>query len=77
MLKQGDYRKVFESPDGKRVLEDLERVTNFNRQSYDPNSDRNTCFNLGQREVILHIKRKMKADVEKPETVINKDVNNG
>jgi len=72
MLKQGDYRKLFESPDGKRVLEDLSGYCYENRSTYVEGSQSREHVNQGKRAVILRIRSKM-AEEEKSKQVINED----
>lgn len=71
MLQKGDYRKLFESPDGRRVLEDLERMSGFNGNPFDTKSERNTCYNLGQRRILLYIHQKINEKDEPQTEVIN------
>ena len=53
-----DYREVFESESGIRVLEDLEKTCFFNDSTINEIPHIMT-FNEGQRAVILHIKTKL------------------
>lgn len=48
------FHKLFTSPIGKQVLQDLEDEFNQD-QIFDPNSDSVTAHNLGQRDVIIYI----------------------
>lgn len=76
MLQKGDYRKLFDSPDGKRVFEDLARYCFENRSTYVENSQSLEHINQGKRAVILYIRYKMK-DETKEAKVINEDTENG
>ncbi len=53
------YYKVFNTPDGKRVLEKLEEMF-YEGTSIVPNDPYATLAREGAREVIIHIKRTMK-----------------
>ncbi|KKN23611.1 hypothetical protein LCGC14_0903130 [marine sediment metagenome] len=48
------FHKLFTSPIGKQVLQDLEDEFNQD-QIFDPNSDSVTAHNLGQRDVVIYI----------------------
>ena len=65
------YQNVFESPDGKKVLEDLSRTTFMNKTTFNDNELR-MAFNEGQRSVILHIHSMMKIDIERTAELLNK-----
>jgi hypothetical protein len=62
VLKKGDYRKLFQSPDGKRILEDLSEYCYENRSTYVENSQSREHINQGKRAVILHIRKMMEND---------------
>jgi hypothetical protein len=49
------YRRIFESLDGRAVMDDLERRGCFLRSSFDPDPGR-TAFNEGRRSLVLHIR---------------------
>ena len=49
------YRRMFETPDGKTVMDDLEKRGCFLRSSYSTDPGR-TQFNEGRRSLILHVK---------------------
>lgn len=48
-----DYRTVFGSPEGKRVLEDLRKSY---KQTFDPNPSV-SAYKQGKRDVVLDIER--------------------
>lgn len=66
-----DFKETFEPPTGKRVVERLKRLANYdfvlipvdNNGRIDTNQ---VMFNEGQRSVIVHILRKIKVDLDKP-----------
>jgi len=66
-----DFKETFESPEGKRVVERLKRLSNYdyvlvpvdNNGRIDVNQ---VMFNEGQRSVMVHILRKLKTDLGKP-----------
>jgi len=53
------FQRVFKSPDGEKVLEDLEKRCNIHTSSFsqDPYE---TAFREGQRSVVLFIKSTLK-----------------
>jgi hypothetical protein len=53
------YKSVFQSDDGKQVLEDMEKRFGLWRTSYVPDSDE-TAFREGQRDVVLFIHATLK-----------------
>lgn len=64
-----DYKKLFLSEEGKRVLEDLARVcladvTTFNKDS------NIAAYNEGLRSVYLHIKTVISKDIEELERML-------
>ena len=66
-----DYKYTFGSPDGKRVLEDLKRLANYDLVlvPLDNNGridSHQVMRNEGNREVVVHILRKIKVDLSKP-----------
>lgn len=65
------YLNVFDSADGKKVLEDLSKKLYVYRTPFDENSN-NMSFKVGQQSVILHIKNMMNIDIKKTEELINK-----
>jgi len=59
-----DYKRVFGSVSGKRVLKDLMQIHNFYSSSFSQDSDTLTAFNEGKRDVILRILHHIKVDVD-------------
>ena len=59
-----DYRKVFSTEEGKRVLADLERIGFFNTITFVPNDPYAMAFNEGNRAFLLHIKTILDMDLE-------------
>ena len=58
-MEKGDYRKLFTSPDGKRVLEDLSEYCFENKSTFVETSQSKEHVNQGKRAVILYIRSKM------------------
>ena len=65
------YLTVFDSAEGKKVLEDLSRLAFINRTTFNENPQK-MAFHEGQRSIILHIQSMMKIDLEKTEAMIKK-----
>lgn len=65
------YQNVFESPDGKNVLEDLARHAFGSKTTFNENSNR-MAYNEGQRSIILHIQNMMRIDIEKTREMLKK-----
>lgn len=61
-MKKGDYRKLFTSPDGIRILEDLSYYCYENRSTYVEGSQSREHVNQGKRAVILHIRKMMETE---------------
>ena len=59
-----DYRKVFTSPEGERVMNDLCKQFHAMATTYFRGDDRETAFREGQRHVILTIMNELKYDYE-------------
>ena len=59
-----DYKTLFNSDRGKRVLADLEEFAGYNKSSFVPGLPDHTHFNEGQRNIILRIKALLAADEE-------------
>lgn len=64
-----DYRKVFETPEGKKVLADLEKVGFWKTTTFVSNDAMTTIFNEGTRAFLLHIKTILELDVETLEKI--------
>lgn len=61
-----DCKAIFTKSDaGVNVLEHLSKVCLEDTQTFEPNSERMSCFNEGARSVILHI-RGLLADKGEP-----------
>ena len=58
-----DYKKIFTTEEGKRVLKDLENICFYNTTTL---SDKALmiAFNEGNRAVFLHIKTILELDIE-------------
>ena len=65
-----DYKKTFESEEGKKVLKDLEKVCLYNSTTFDKDPYV-TAFQEGLRTVFLHIKTVMTLDIEELERMVN------
>ncbi len=63
-----DYKKVFETEEGKRVLKDLERVCMYRSTTFDKDS-LVMAFQEGLRAVYLHITTIMNMDIEELERI--------
>ncbi len=65
---QSDYRTVFDSPQGRKVLADLcQRHFVFN-STHIPNDPYTSAFQDGRRSVVVDILRYVKIDLETLET---------
>lgn len=65
------YQNVFESPDGKKVLEEISRYAFVHKTTYNDNPHR-MAFNEGQRSILLHIQSMMKIDIDRTSELIKK-----
>ena len=57
------YKNVFSSPEGKIVLEDLERIHHVHSTIFNPNVENSIYFAEGERNVVLRIKALMAKDI--------------
>ena len=57
---QQHYRQVFESPAGKVVLEDLERITNQTRVTSDSPNPYAAVYMVAQQQLVKRIKNMCK-----------------
>lgn len=72
-----DYKIVFGSPEGKRVLWDLMKKSGFLDKSYVANDPHATSFNEGARNLVLHIVHRLRINIKKLEEQITKEDENG
>ena len=68
--RREDYKKVFESEEGKRVLKDLEKVCMYRSTTFDKDA-LIMAFQEGLRAVYLHITTVMSMDLEELERIAN------
>ena len=61
--KQNRYKRLFESEDGKQVLEDLRRYCFVRNTTYNDHAHR-MAFNEGLRAAFLHIDNFINLDLE-------------
>ena len=69
---RNDYKKVFESEEGKRVLKDLEKVCLYRATTFDKDA-LVMAFQEGLRGVYLHITTIMAMDIEELERISNRN----
>lgn len=55
--RRADYRAVFQTPEGERVLADLARTVRFRETPLVPGAPDETAVQIGQHDVIRHILR--------------------
>ena len=67
---RNDYKKVFESEEGKRVLKDLEKKCMFNYSVFDKDS-LVMAYQSGLRGVYISIVTLMNMDIEELERLAN------
>ena len=58
-----DFQKTFDTPFGKRVLENLSKVCGEESPSYIDQNPYGTAYAEGKRAIILYIKKKLKKSV--------------
>lgn len=63
-----DYKKIFESEEGKRVLKDLEKICLFKSTTFDKDA-LTMAFQEGLRGVYLHIITLINMDIEELERI--------
>lgn len=67
---RNDYKKTFETEEGKRVFKDLEMTCLYNDQTFDKDS-LVMAFNEGTRAVYLRMKKIINMDIEELERIAN------
>lgn len=60
-----DYQTVFGSEYGKRVYADLRKWSGYEDRIVPQGTPELTAFDLGRRDMFLHIKDKIDADLDK------------
>ena len=73
---RSNYKKVFESEEGLKVLKDLEKVCLYRSTTFDKDSHV-MAFQEGLRAVYLHITTIMNMDIEELERIANTMQNGG
>ena len=66
--KREDYKKIFSTEEGKRVLKDLEKVCLYRTSTFDK-EPMVMAFQEGLRTVYLHITTIMEMDIEELERI--------
>lgn len=61
------YQYVFSTPEGKAVLEDLERTHHVHSSTFHPQSEKAIYFAEGERNVVLRIKSLLTRDLKQME----------
>lgn len=61
---RADYKKVFETEEGKRVMADFENTGFYRTTTFVPQDEMATMYNEGLRSFVLHIKTIMSMDIE-------------
>jgi hypothetical protein len=64
LARISDYKKVFESPLGKKVLLDMMRAHKITSSTFVPNDINSTLLNEGERNVVLRILAILKTNPE-------------
>jgi hypothetical protein len=67
-----DYKATFSSPHGKKVLRDIMKNCGFDITSFVEKDPYATCFNEGQRSVIITIFKRLKTDLKELEELMLK-----
>ena len=65
-----DYKTVFNSVEGKRVLWDLMKIAGMTQTNFVQGDPYGTAYNEGIRQCVLSILNKLKLDTEKLEKEI-------
>lgn len=62
-----DYNKVYNTPEGKRVLDDLLYHAAVDRTAFCMKADNQTFFNLGKQSMGYHIMNVLSTEPKKPQ----------
>ena len=68
IAKSMAYKNLFSSEHGKTVLEDLDRVCLLKQDTFNAESERITCFNLGKNAVIRYIHKEIERKITEEKT---------
>jgi hypothetical protein len=70
-----DYNKVYETPEGKRVIDDLLYYASIDRTAFCMKADNQTFFNLGKQSMGYHIMNVLTQEpkTQQTTTIGNKD----
>jgi hypothetical protein len=72
VLSDRDYFQTFETPEGKRVLKDLNRHTGALRANKPVNNDALLmAYKEGQRSILIHIYAKLNKQINEPKGETN------
>jgi hypothetical protein len=74
LAAQKDYKLLFNSDLGKKVLADLSKVVGFLERTHVPGDPHSTAFNDGQKDVLRYIYSKINVDYKKLEAKIAEGV---
>ncbi len=69
-----DYKQTFDSPEGKRVVDNLRKISKFDLSVLPIGKDDHIDIHAimryeGQRSVVLHILKKIEEDLDKPKQI--------
>lgn len=73
MTLVADYKRVFGTPHGKKVLRHLMKMHGFLQHSHIEGDPYSTAFNEGCRNVVVLIARKLKMDLVVMEEELTKE----
>lgn len=61
-----DYKRVFSSPEGERVLQDLMLNAGIDQDCFAPGQADSTAYSLGRRSLALRIRNFVNFDLNRP-----------
>lgn len=66
-----DYKAVFGTPQGKRVLQDLMAKGGLLQSNYVPGDSHGTAYNEGARSLVLHIFEILRIDLKQLQSTLS------
>ena len=75
LKRKKDYKVVFESPEGKRVLKDLMAFCHYRDSTFVPNDVGMSAFNEGKRRVLLRVISLMNIPEERLNEILHEQQN--
>ena len=74
--RSGNFQRIFNGKDGKFVLDEIDRFTLYNGNTFDPDPYKH-AYNAGQRSMAVFIHNIIDQDVESARKILKQENENG